>query len=103
MTNKLSPFQQTLELCKISGVVLLPFSFFIKQRISKIDSWCILDVTCSKIPSQPLGFFMSSVILAVRVSSNLHFNSVPIPSFDIHNTPMFTICGYMYAHIYGYI
>lgn len=32
MTNKLSPFQQILELCEISGVVLLPFSFLKKKE-----------------------------------------------------------------------
>lgn len=43
-------------------------------------SWCRGCNMYSKIPSQPLEFFISSVIWAVRGSLNLHFNCVPIPA-----------------------
>lgn len=50
-----------------------------KKRISRMYSWCSGCHMYSKIPSQPLEFFTSSVIWAVRGSLNLHFNCVPIP------------------------
>lgn len=79
-TNKSSSSQQILELCEISGVFLLPFSFFKKKkRISRMYSWCSGCNMYSKIPSQPLEFSTSSAIWAVRGSLNLHFNCVPIP------------------------
>lgn len=106
MTNKLSSFQQILELCEISGVFLLPFSFFKKKRISRIYSWCLLDATCSKIPSLFCHFGCEGVF-----KSALQFCTYS--SLCIHNTPIFNVCGYIrmhtsmgiyrYMHIYMYM
>lgn len=84
-----------------------------KESISRINSWCLLDVTCSKTPSQPLGFshvfyhfgcegvFKSAFQLCTYSSLCIFVTHQYLTYVDIR---MHTSMGkYRYMHIYMYM